>query len=184
LLFAVHSTRTLLKTRWNLASCPVPSACPPPKSCSFRLLHPDLRFSRISGGDERSHRYDESWPFGMPGDNASGWRRKQSGRAYGALSRRSLPARDLGHHSMQALTRFGAPTRTSEANGYAMADFPSAAARLCILSAGTARITGGLLNSYLESCFFGLSTGFPVCIFFRRKDIFSRAYRFFGRLVL
>jgi hypothetical protein len=41
----------------------------------------------------------------------------------------------------------------------------------------------GNQDRYLQSCFFALNTGFPVCIFSRRKDIFGATYRFFGRLV-
>jgi hypothetical protein len=41
----------------------------------------------------------------------------------------------------------------------------------------------GSQDSYLQSCFFAPSTGFPVCIFSRGKDIFGGTYRFFGRFV-
>jgi hypothetical protein len=55
--------------------------------------------------------------------NASGWRHSLAEPT--ALSRGdALRARDLGHLYMQASTLFGVSTRTSEANGYAMADFP------------------------------------------------------------
>jgi hypothetical protein len=42
----------------------------------------------------------------------------------------------------------------------------------------------GNQDCYLQSCLFALNTGFPVCIFSGRKDIFAATYRFFGRFVL